>query len=768
MTPLVIFLLLSVSICRSQVPLSDSESPKAIRFLALVQWQDELGRPHSGWDAGPDMLAAGRVAVKEVNNRSDILPGYTLEMIEGRHEACGLTEANLGIRDLVQHGINPPNRTVVAVLGLFCSTSAQIIAPIAGRAELIQLSAANSAIFTKPGAGERFPHLWRILVSANVYADTVLALVRHYGWTRIGVIQDFETIYHSGIAETFLALITRSNTSLEQHVELSYHGGLVQTRDSLVNNSLDSIKDKGARIIFLQTTGPQTSKFLCSAALRGMVYPDYLWIITDFFLSGLIDELEDLSDCNEELLRKGANGSLVGFFDLEPNINATLVNASGEPYSEYQRKYFIELEQTRQDHYDTGEVRGDVLYAGLLYDQVWSLALALHDVTSNTNISIDNYTFNQPETTRIIEESLSRVSFIGATGHIRFSANREVQNPVKLYQIDSSLENDSDILIGIYEPLTDRVDIYTNVHLPPDRPEVHVIYLPTYGAVLLYLATLAVVIFVTVILTFLLYHRSKPQIKASSPILSLIMFIGCYFLCGACILLTTNISFGVSDGVFEFLCNTESILVFNGLSLIFVTLFIKLLRIHKIFNNKGMQYLGWIWDTSFLTIMVITITTIPNIILLVWLSVDRLQRRIRQVSVTTEPLIYEKQYHLCSSKYLGYWYGLAGVYISFILILVVILAARTRRIKHRNFKDTKKVNIFIFLFTLTFTISIFLFFIFPELELIRVGQILFTVGLLVMVCQCQIMLFLPKIITFRMHNAGHHTLTGGFLALFLS
>ena len=38
------------------------------------------------------------------------------------------------------------------------------------------------------------------------------------------------------------------------------------------------------------------------------------------------------------------------------------------------------------------------------------------------------------------------------------------------------------------------------------------------------------IILTTVILILFLYYRNAPEIKATSPYLSLIMFLGCYFL----------------------------------------------------------------------------------------------------------------------------------------------------------------------------------------------------------------------------------------------
>ena len=739
----------------------EEEERQVIRFLALVQWRDEFNRSYSGWDTGPDMLAAGRVAVQEINNRTDILTNYTLEMIEGRHEACGLTGANLGIKELVSKGIGKEDLGVVAVLGLFCSTSAQHIAPVAGRAGLIQLSAANSPLFSRDL--QKFPHLWRILVSAKAYADMMLSLMRRVGWKEVGLVQDLETIFHSGIAESFVDLIQAND-----EYKIKYHGGIIHTREELIDTALDHIKTERTRIVFLQTTGPQTAKFLCAAANKNMVYPDYLWIITDYFLTGLIGELEGLSNCNETLLRKGINGSLIAFFDLE-DTEAIFTNASGFNYSEYQQKYLEQLNETRKEYYSSDDDVGDVLYAGLLYDQVWALALAINNAIELYNISMEDYSYNQYEVTDKIEESLSRVSFRGATGHIMFSEDREVSTPVNIYQVESYNNiSDPHILVGYYDSQHDAIHLTDpNVYLPPDNVEDKIVPLPLYYAVGLYVATLAVIVIVTVILICLLYMRSKPQIKASSPLFSLIMFIGCYLLCATCIVRITYAAFPDPEILFEILCNIQSGLFFNGFSLVFVTLFIRLLRIKKIFGNKSLsKYLGCCWTNKVMTLVVIVITIIPNLILAGWIGLDRLKRDKVDIMIETKPLEYTEVQYMCSSRLMYLWYALVFTYTALILLFIVILAGCTRKIKHRDFKDTKKVNAFIFLFVLTFTIVGICLWLFREIKQVNIGHIVIISGLLLLVLECQVMLFLPKIIFCNRRKRRSYSVTENVITLF--
>ena len=713
---------------------------KTIRFLALVQWRDRFNRSHSGWDTGPDMLAAGRVAVQEINERPDLLSDYTIEMIEGQHEACGLTGANLGLRELARKGINQ-SVSIVAVLGLFCSTSTKVIAPVAGRIGIIQLSAANSPLFSHNT--QQFPHLWRILVSAEAYAGMMLSLMKHYGWNKVGVVQDLDTIFHSGIAESFIEMINNTDDYI-----INYHGGLIQTRQDMIDVSLDNIKLTGTRIIFLQTTGPQTTAFLCAAARKNMVYPDYLWIITDYFLTGLIGELQGLSDCNEELLRKGINGSLIGFFDLE-DTNATFTNASGLHYSNYQRKYFERLNETRSEYYSSRDDLGDILYAGLLYDQVWALALALDDAVTRHNVSLHDYNYSQYGVTDIIEESLSRVSFKGATGHIMFSKEREVFTPVSIYQVNS-MSADPHLLIGYYDSQYRIINITNPVPLPNDNIKTNVKSLSLPAAVVLYVAAVIVILIVTIILACSLYQRSKPQIKASSPLFSLLMFVGCYLFLLGVVVRITQASFpaNVPDVLFAIFCNSQLVLFFNGMSLIFLTLLIRLLRIRKIFYNSQLsKYLSTFWSNKVLIVVVIAMTIFPNIILGVMIGFDPMKREVIITNVTDGPLLYQEKTVFCKNTNVAYLYVVIFTYLAIIFVCIVILAARTRHIKLKDFKDTKKVNVFIFLFVLTLSLVSYSTYIFDSIHLYNIGHLISIIGILIIVCECQFVLFIPKILS---------------------
>ena len=131
------------------------------------------------------------IAQEEINNRSDILPGYHIQ---------DTIEVGIGLSNLVKHTVSPPCHPVVAVMGLVCSSHTSILSPVAGHEgfDLIQLSRASSPIFETQY--EHFPHLWRNIGAATVYSDTVLAIMDQFNWTRVGIVYNTDSSFYSELA----------------------------------------------------------------------------------------------------------------------------------------------------------------------------------------------------------------------------------------------------------------------------------------------------------------------------------------------------------------------------------------------------------------------------------------------------------------------------------------------------------------------------------------------------------------------------------------
>ena len=659
-----------------------------VKLLVLVPWPSD--RKDAEWDPGLDLLAGGRVAVNEINNRTDILKDYHIELVvpEYGHEACGLIETSQGLINFVQNSIDPPGQ-VLAVLGLYCSTSTKEVSSLAGHdsVQLIQLSAANSPIlrpnYTATLLGNRpdYPHLWRFLVSASVYADMMIELMDKFNWKDIVVIYTIDNHYFAGIANV---LTSRAASS----ILLSS-----STNELFHDNILDQIQQLG-RIIFLAANPLKIATLLCRAAERQMFYPDYMWIIIDELLPSINNATDQ---CNAAMLHHALNGSLLSYFSLEPHDNVTL-DVSGDTYFTYKSKYYKELQTVAKEYNQT--LSGDHQYAGVLYDQVWAFALALNSSLpelSEHNLSVSDIgSLGYSKAKEILESKLSQLDFRGASGHIRFTDEREVSTSIDLYQVINGQQKS----VGNCTVDNSTV-LYCNITLTetPPSSEFDKVYiqLPLEIAIGLLIVTLLVPLFVTSILVLFVYHRNRPEIKASSWKLSILLFIACYILCIDMILTVLQ---GWRNHLVY--CYIQPLLLFNGLNLFMVTLFLKILRVYHIFHNRRLKDLGWQCSNNFLIIVIIALTAVPNIFFIFWYSLDEKVLKEDLQLTSGNSARYFNVIQTCHSNINGLLILVPYMYLIFFALGNILLAIGTTK-TYRNFKDTKKIN---FLMVMIFVTSV--------------------------------------------------------------
>ena len=655
-----------------------------VKLLVLVPWPSD--RNDSGWDAGLDALAGGRVAVNEINNRTDILRDYHIELVvpEYGHEPCGFIEASQGLMNFVQNGIDPPEQ-VLAVLGLFCSTSTKEISSLAGHdsVQLIQLTAANSPIFHPDNITlldstlqPTYPHLWQFLTSASVYADMMVELMDRFNWKDIVVIYAVENRFQAGVANVLMKRAASSILFSSSSKEL-FH-----------DSTLDLIEEH-ARVIFLAAPLSQTVSLLCRAAERRMFYPDYMWITVDHLLPFFNATSTSTSQCNIDMLHRVLNGSLLSHFSLEPHGDMTL-DVNGDTYSTYKSKYDEELEIVANEYNQT--LSGDHQYAGVLYDQVWAFALALNSSLpelSERNLSVSDIgSLGYSKAKEILESKLSQLDFRGASGHIRFTDEREVSTSIDLYQVINGQQKS----VGNCTTNQNSV-LYCNITLieTPPSSEFDKVYIqvPLEVAIGLLIVTLLVPLFVTSILVLFIYHRNRPEIKASSWKLSIMFFIACYILCMDMIL--TVLQSWRNHLVY---CYIQPLLLFNGLNLFMVTLFLKILRVYHIFHNRRLEDLGWRCSNGFLIIVNIALTAVPNIYLVLWYSLDeKILKEDSQLTLgnSVRHFIVIQTCQSGRNEYLEILILVPCTYLIFFALGNIVLATRTAKI-YRNFKDTKKIN----------------------------------------------------------------------------
>ena len=702
-------------------------SETTLYLLNVVPYPDD--RPFAGWEGGFELIPAGDLAIEQINNKSDLLPGYRLELVDIESEACGISTITTGYVNFYRHLVQP-NSLVVGVVGLFCSTVTAAISPVASHPgiDYIQVAGSTSPLFQNVTA---YPRLYHAISSTTIFSKATLRLMDKFGWRRICSIHDDSGVVFLTTADDFVSRVN-ANSTLELITR-------IPTSLSHISDTFANLRDAGARIVYASLTIPEAANLMCEAYKGGFLWPGYVYIFHERTFQEL---LESETVCDEGEMTDALEGIFLLQYRLHAEPHDTLV--SGWTYEEYHHDYLVQLAEFATA---TGMQLQDNSYATLLHDEVWAIALALNnslETLKSLNLTLADYELGQSIITDMIARNMKNISFQGAAGYIEFDSNQEASSSINIVQV----QRGQPVLVGVYNLNEDNLTI-TDLNLlstvPADQFEVVYELLPRWLMIAIFCICGLAYIMTTVILVLFLYWRNEPEIKATSPYLSLAMFAGCYLQYTAVIFQTVHRSFIIRFNAFTAMCNFDVWVEFIGLNLIFGTLFMRLLRVYHLF--RVFRKTSKLWSDQFLFLGVMLICSGEVFILLLWTAIDTIHLETSKTYVpSTQPPHYSAS-ATCSSINLGVWLALAFSYTGLIILFVMFLAIQTRHIKRQNFKDTKKVNIFIFITVTVLATCLPMQHVFDYTQLNSLigGQIAVTIAYLSVGVLCQLLMFVPKI-----------------------
>ena len=262
--------------------------------------------------------------------------------------------------------------------------------------------------------------------------------------------------------------------------------------------------------------------------------------------------------CSSETMRLALNRLVMLRYNLGPGQSAD-VEATTKLVREYEVEY---LDSLRKVENDSGLGRGSLEpneYANVLYDSVWAFSYGFN----SCNLLLPN----KHNIVDIACVSIDDISSQGVSGHIEFY-QRQVDTLVTLYHHNNeSLVTHAHYLDGNLS-VVDKA--YKSINLQV-RDDIQYILLPIPLAALLSIIVVFLFLASFVVMVLFLVFHSEPEIKATSPYLSLNLFVGCY-LCFACILIIVISSAVVNSGSARILACQGSI--WTGLLGIILHLFL--------------------------------------------------------------------------------------------------------------------------------------------------------------------------------------------------
>ena len=692
---------------------------------------------------GEELISAAQLAVDKINMRNNILPDYKLELVPANTETCNQSLVTEALGNFVRHVTGDLN--IVGVVGLVCSTVTQAVSPLAGRPGigLLQISAgAISPVFTSE---EEYPHLYRMIPSSAVYNDAVLELMATFQWRRISMVRDTILIQHTTTADDFVNKIEGRNES-----ELVFLGEVSPT---FPTSPVKNLLPNAAKIIYASVTATEAHELLCESYL---VWPEFVWLFHDLSFEELTESTEN---CNNDTMLRAVEGVFLLQYRLQPNPNTMLV--SGQTYSEY----FIEL------HNCTAKTPENILYqpddsqqplyagpemyakccqhANALHDSIWAFALALNNLTSAEFGS----ELDKSNVTTLVERNLKAVRFSGALGDIAFSDEREVVTIVDIFQ----MREGKMIHVGHYNPLTGNVTVLYQLSAIPkddfgerDEPPSSLLIATLFLAAVMF-------VFTTVVLILFIYNWNKPSIRATSPSLSILILVGCYMLYIGC--LCAGLRELMDFKYFGSSCLAQLSFCVIGMQTIYSTLFMRLLRIYRIFFFIFKKP-GKLWSTPAMFVFTFIPVSVAILAMTLWSVLDPIESKmLREFEPTHDPPRYRIR-EFCRSNALNIWlsvilYGVNGVTV----VAVVVLAILTRKVHLECFKDTKHVNVFVYSTVLclcTWTPYLHVITLNAENHIAVASYIIGVYPYFVVPFFCKLFLFIPKIWSAR--NEKHRKL----------
>ena len=703
--PLNLFLLLLVG-HRTSTGKGTSSRPDArtpLSLLVLGPYPDESPSYNPGWTGGPALIPAVRLAVDRINERRDLLPGYSLRLLEG-DSGCNILSKTVTSFPQLFHANPDVNGNVVGIIGPSCSEAAALLGDIGVKdsVSIIQMSIATSPVLTNT---TRFRNMFRMLTSSIDYVKLFVKLIEHnresHEWETVAALYDGERQY---FISTFREFVNAS-------VNVGFSSSIFASYFPLNEIALQY------KVIFAFAGSVLAAKLMCLAYHWDppLLFPVYQWIFHDRTLEQLIVEVtftyeSTIYTCSPQQMANALQGVILTNHSLHRNDGASLVDLSP---GEFSKMYEIYLENHASELPKLNYSDNGINYANAYYDAAWAFALSLNATLNELGPrSLVNYSYGHPHTTSVIKSHLKRVNFEGLLGSVSFHQDtQDSYIPMNVFQF---LDDDA-TMIGTFSNNSLNLSSGEEKFVAGKFLESVILIHPAASIIFLILA-LSILIFMATLHVMYIVFSKERSIKAASPKFSHLMFSGCYLL----ILLSVGSTVMTSDllgvdpesrnhrifaGV---ICNIIYWMLFIGLSLIMGSLCVQLWRLYRIFNHFSSREV-FLSDVT-LTLCVLFLVSVNVIILTAWAMVDPVLMHYHRHQVQKgkdpgdDPVILLRA--KCSCKYDNAWLGVLFMINVLVALCVVVLSSLNRGINRSDFKTTKSVNVMVYVINILLVLSI--------------------------------------------------------------
>ena len=730
---------------------SDTADREPLYVLALGPYPQGLTSPsiRPSWDGGPAIISAAKLAIEQVNNRTDILCDYELKIIEADSGCQTTSRALISFNRLVL--LNPNN--VVGIIGPGCSDATLALATLLlpERIDLVQVAISS----TPTVKGSIHKNTFRTVSSTSKFVRSYIQLLEQERWNRVGVLFEHTRQNHVATSADFVNQLQVHNRSNAAALEMGV------TDSNLM--PVVTFKELGYRIIFVFAGGSTARNILCVAFHHNMFFPSYQFYFVVRPLAGLVaptcipfaDRNSGSCEysCTLEDMQRIVNGSILSEYELS-RIDRETPTVSNTTFEEYDALYqnvageFLE-ELNITDTYNLSTA--SYVFRHVYYDAAWALALALNNSVPRLDemgLDLSDYSYrsaNHSIFTEVLKDELFALDFEGVSGRIRLDPDRRDANHtvIRLAQVCFECE-DNPKIIGFFESdleLIDSVHTFIRDSFPQELIAVN----QAAGTFLLVLTVLMAGV-ILLMQTATIYYRERKCVKATSPQFTHFIFSGTYlFLLAASLYLasSTYVShFAGNPILFSVNCSAMVWCVSLGFTLLVGTICAKAWRIYRIFTHFKQSKIRFVSDNTllFIILFLVLVDVVLNIL---WNVIN--QWEIERVPVDPESATTLGELYVCHCDNLIVWVFVVALYKILLTITVGLLAYVSRQIERKGFKQTRYINIVVYSFVLIFGVCAPVFIVF-RISLPTFSAVILSLASILCALVTALSIFLPPLI----------------------
>jgi len=629
------------------------------------------------FDLGNAIFPAIEIAAEMINNRTDLLQGYTIKLLQ-ENSACTVKfRAVEGLaRGLSLGKEDPP---IVGIIGPACSISSTEVADFSSRQDISLLSIyfAGTPVINNR---KKYPFAYGSIDSSDVIARALVSLIKTQSWRDVSVFYAESRLYYSSLAQLLSEEIGTHNDRVESEKKIMLNQRGVRDNQP---NVVASVQNKNRIIVFMMD-GNLLLQMLCLLYHLGLRFPNYLFVMAGTFLvqpdSAEVLFRSKTYTCSSDIIESILNTSVLIDYQLESpdeendKFSSISLNKFKEMYGERIEKFNKEKNTNLHNVPD----------AAIFFDSLWSLSLALNNSMDRVNLS-SYYFLGQQENTKIIREELEKLDFEGLSGRVQYnsSTGRVKQN------ITISLLSGKEL--GFYTSSSNSITVVNEEDFMSsfisDEFEIKMLIVPNY---ILYtvvvLAVVSLVIIVSLhIATFVL--RKQNSVKATSIRMSQLAYASSYmFIIVMLIHIIIHVGFYevLNSNIGCILHHVWDILLSVSLTLLFGSTCLRTWRLYRIFihyENPG-KFLS---DTYLLVAMgFLVVLNLALAIPPVFVSTYNVELIDVTATDNTEPVL--TKIAACHRKHNILLFLFNFLVAGCLMVTLLFLTIMTRKIAQKNFR----------------------------------------------------------------------------------